>query len=150
MTPRKRRAVLFPALALCAVALLVSCCVVGSFLWAVERCRIQHGLALGREIWTGMALESQEHEGFTIPAAWPYTVRDTWPMNYELHLRTGYRLPGENPEAVIGYFLARPSYPFWVRATGLAPVSRELLVLRENGSARMEPREKLAELTKDW
>lgn len=90
-----------------------------------------------------------------VPESVSYTVRDTWPMHYELHLRVGYQFPSDvtkrtNSEAVIAYFIAHPTYPFWVASTGLEPRSSELLILREDFGVYREPRGRLAELTKDW
>jgi len=148
---RTYRVLLFVAVAIAAICVLYA---VVSFHLAVARCVTQHKDALGRQIAYHL-VEDSSAEFVTVPQSLAYTVHDSWPMHYELHLRTGYRFPVDtrqrtNTDTVIGYFLAQPTYPFWVRATWLVPRAEEVLVLHESLGVYAEPKDRLAELTKDW
>lgn len=145
----KYRVFLIAAFAIGAICVLYATV---SFRLAVFRCVTQHKDALGRQI-AYKLIEDSSTELVTIPQSLPFTVHDSWPMHYELHLRTGYRFPAaaaKRTNAVIGYFLAQPTYPLWVRAMGLIPSSEEVLVLHESFGVYAEPRSRLTELIKDW
>ncbi|MDD2707894.1 MAG: hypothetical protein PHV34_07765 [Verrucomicrobiae bacterium] len=75
-------------------------------------------------------------------------------MNYELHLRTGYRFLSvgnrQDDGKIIAYFLAKPKYPLWVRIFNCAPKEEEAIVLHESLAAFKASKEELIKLTRDW
>jgi hypothetical protein len=136
----------------CGAILLFILCLFASFRWSVARSVVQHRDALGRQI-SYRLVEGASGEIVTVPPTVAYSVRDPWPMNYELHLRAGYRFPLDSTKrtnAVIGYLLAQPNYPFWARATGWVPSSKELLILHEDFSVLSDSKDRLADLTNGW
>ena len=125
----------------------------GKFRKECSRCITQHKDALGRQI--GHALierldESGAMKSIELPE---YRVRDTWPMNYELHFWPGLTSPGAEegkvPECV-AYFIARPSYPEWLGRLGIAPRNEELLYLRRDLSIGWGRRDKVSDVTSGW
>lgn len=126
----------------------------GKFRKECSRCIIQHKDALGRHI--GHALierldESGAVESIGLP---DYRVRDTWPMNYELHFWPGLRTPGAEEEEklpeCVAYFIARPSYPDWLGRLGIVPRYEELLYLRRDLSVGSAGRDKVSDVTSGW
>jgi hypothetical protein len=120
-----------------------------SFRWHVACCAAQHTEALSRQIGVEMVDQAMERDRVVVvPATAPYAAYETWPMNYRLVLRTGYRFElGKEPRAdsVIAYFLAEPTYPFLVRMLGIEPRMIELLVLNADLSVRARPKEERPE-----
>jgi hypothetical protein len=118
-----------------------------SFRWHVACCVAQHIESLGRQIGAEMVEQAMERDSVVVvPATAPYVVHETWPMNYRLVLRTGNRFElGKEPrtDSVIAYFLAEPTYPFWVHMLGIEPRAKELLVLNADLSVRARPKEEL-------
>lgn len=120
-----------------------------SFQFHVAGCVANSKEALSRQIGVEMVDQAMERDRVVVvPATAPYAAYDTWPMNYRLVLRTGYRFElGKEPrtDAAIAYFLAEPTYPFWVRMLGIGPGTKELLVLNADLSVWARPKEELPE-----
>lgn len=119
-----------------------------SLRWHVACCRAQHTEALSRQIGVEMDQAMERDRVVMVPATASYSVHDTWPMNYRLVLQTGYRFElGKEPrmDSVIAYFLAEPTYPFWIRMLGIEPRTKELLVLNADLSVWARPKEELPE-----
>jgi len=122
-----------------------------SFRWHVACCVVQHKEALGRQIGVDLVEQAMERDRVVVvPAEASYSVHETWPMNYRLILRTGYRFETGTAHSAIACFVAEPSYPFWIHVLGLTPRSKELLVLNADLGVRESSKEKLSELTAGW
>jgi hypothetical protein len=146
---RMRKKILLAAIAIATMALAGW----GKFRKEYSRCITQHKDALGRQIGDAL-IERLDESGATESIELPeYRVRDTWPMNYELHFWPGLTTPGAEEEKFpecVAYFIARPSYPEWLGRLGIAPRYEELLYLRRDLSVGWASRDKLSDVTLGW
>jgi hypothetical protein len=146
---RMRKKILLAAIAIATTALAGW----GKFRKEYSRCITQHKDALGRQIGDAL-IERLDESGATESIELPeYRVRDTWPMNYELHFWPGLTTPGAEEEKFpecVAYFIARPSYPEWLGRLGIAPRYEELLYLRRDLSVGWASRDKLSDVTLGW
>lgn len=125
----------------------------GKFRKECSRCITQHKDALGRQIGHALCDRLDGSEASESIELTEYRVRDTWPMNYQLHLWPGLTTLGAEEEKFpecVAYFIARPSYPEWLGRLGIAPHNEELLYLRRDLSVGWGRRDKLSEVTLGW
>jgi len=86
----------------------------------------------------------------TVPATAKYHVGTTYPYNYKLHLRSGYKRTSLSSDEIIGYFEASPEYPWWYFVDVFGLKHSEILVLHESYRVTHRTRDdELLQTTKD-